>query len=63
MITPIAKIEGLLTGIGREDLQRIPPVHRQWRAQALRRVADLCDPQAKPDLPKSGVPAAVRESA
>ena len=40
-------LDGLLAGITSEDIDRMPPSHRQRMAQALRHVANLCDPPAK----------------
>jgi len=47
VILSIEKIDALVAGISRDEIQRMPPVHRQRLAQALRYVADLCDPPTK----------------
>jgi hypothetical protein len=42
-------LDGLLAGITSEDINRMPPAHRQRFAQALRRAIDMLDrPHAKP---------------
>jgi hypothetical protein len=61
MISAIDKVDALLSGITRDDLVRLQPIYRKRLAAALRRVADLCDPPAKSDPPKSGILAALRE--
>lgn len=62
MIPPVAKIDALLSGLTRDDLGRMQPVDRKRLAAELRRVADLCDPPARSDLPRSGLLAALREN-
>jgi hypothetical protein len=47
-VTLIEKIDALIAGLSKNDLERMPPLHRQRLAQALRRVADLADPPAPP---------------
>lgn len=54
VIPLLQKIEALLAGITRAKIEAMPPASRQWLAQALRRVADLCDPPAV-TAPKAGV--------
>ena len=61
MIATIDKLEALLAGVAKPDLERAPPAQRRRLAQALRHVADLCDPPARTDLPKSAVLATLRE--
>jgi hypothetical protein len=42
-------LDGLLAGITREDIDRMPPVRRQRFTQALRRAIDMLErPHAKP---------------
>ena len=42
-------LDGLLAGITREDIDKMPPVYRQRLAQALRRAIDMLErPHAKP---------------
>jgi hypothetical protein len=53
VIAPVDKAAALLAGITRAEVEALPPAHRQRLAQALRRVADFCDPPAA--LPKEGV--------
>jgi hypothetical protein len=53
---PIAqKVEALLHGLTRRDLEKMKPEQRKNLAAALRRIADLADPPALPAMPKSGV--------
>jgi hypothetical protein len=47
VILSVEKIDALVAGITRDEIQRLPPAHRLRLAQALRHVADLCDPPAK----------------
>jgi hypothetical protein len=60
LLDALGKIDALIAGITRDDVQKMPQAHRQRLAQALRYVADLCDPPASP--PSSGVLAALREN-
>jgi hypothetical protein len=60
MLTSIEKIDALMAGVTRADIQRMPPTHRQRLAQVLRHVADLADPP-KVHSPKAGVLAQLRD--
>jgi hypothetical protein len=55
------KIDGLMAGLSRNDIERMSPVARQRLAQALRRVANLCDPPPPPPAQRSGVLAALKD--
>lgn len=55
MLSVLQKVEGLLAGITRSDIERMRPAYRRRFAQALRRVAEIADPQPKPEPPKAGV--------
>jgi hypothetical protein len=48
-------IDALVEGVSRDEIEKMSPVHRRRLAQALRHVADLCDPPALRDSPRSGV--------
>jgi hypothetical protein len=53
---PLAqKVEALLHGVTRRDLERMKPEQRRKLALALRRIADIADPPAYSAPPKSGV--------
>jgi hypothetical protein len=42
-------LDGVLAGITREDIDKIPPARRQRFAQALRRAIDMLErPHSKP---------------
>ena len=60
MLTSIEKIDALMAGVTRADIQRMPPTHRQRLAQVLRYIADLADPP-KAHSPKVGVLAELRD--
>jgi hypothetical protein len=60
LLTSIEKIDALMAGITRADIQRMPPAHRQRLAQVLRHIADLADPP-KVHSPKAGVLAELRD--
>jgi hypothetical protein len=63
-MTPIiAKIDALLAGITRADIQALAPVHRFRLACALRRIADIADPRPEPPRPTSGVLADLADGA
>lgn len=61
MLSVLEKVEGLLAGITRSDIERMRPAYRQRFAQALRRIADIADPPPKPEPPKAGVLADLSE--
>jgi hypothetical protein len=44
VIASLSMIDGLIAGINQDEIKRMPPAHRQRLAQALRHVANLCDP-------------------
>ena len=52
-IAVLDKIDALVAGVARAEIEAMPPARRQRLAQALRHVADLADPP-KPDAPKEG---------
>jgi hypothetical protein len=54
-VTLIDKVDGLLAGITRNDIERMAPAYRRRLAQALRRIADIADMPPKSDPPKSGI--------
>ena len=60
LLTSIEKIDALMAGVTRADIQRMPPAHRQRLAQVLRYIADLADPP-KAHSPKAGVLAELRD--
>lgn len=47
MLDALGRIDALVAGVTRDDIRKMPPAHRQRLAQALRHVADLCDPPIK----------------
>ena len=48
-MSTVDMLDGLLAGITSEDIDRMPPAHRQRFAQALRRAIDMLErPHAKP---------------
>jgi hypothetical protein len=47
MVMAIDRIDALLGGITRADIQAMPPALSRRLAQALRRIADLADPPTK----------------
>jgi hypothetical protein len=57
VISLIAKIDGLLAGITKADIARMPPGNRLRLAQALRHIADIADPPPKGavEIPKAGI--------
>jgi hypothetical protein len=52
VLPAIDRIDALIAGVTRAEIQKMPPIHRQRLAQALRHVADLCDPPAPPEKQK-----------
>jgi hypothetical protein len=60
LLTSIEKIDALVAGVTRADIQRMPPAHRQRLAQVLRHIADLADPP-RPQSPGAGVLAELRD--
>jgi len=44
MLASIEKIDALVAGVTKAEIQRMPPAHRQRLAQVLRYIADLADP-------------------
>jgi hypothetical protein len=54
-VTLIGKIDALVSGLCRDDIERMPPLHRRRLAMALRRVADLADPPANAKPEESGI--------
>ena len=55
MVMAIHRIDALLAGITGADIEAMEPALRRRLAKALRRVADLADPPAKPEEAKAGV--------
>jgi hypothetical protein len=54
-MTVINKIDALVTGITRADMQALRPAQRQHLAQLLRYVADMADPpKGSSEPPKAG---------
>jgi hypothetical protein len=47
-VTLIEKIDALIAGLSKNDLERMPPLHRQRLAQALRRVAERARGRSQP---------------
>jgi hypothetical protein len=43
MLTSIEKIDALMAGLTRADIERMPPAHRQRLAQVLRHIAHLAE--------------------
>jgi hypothetical protein len=60
MLASIEKIDALVAGVTKDDIQRMPPAHRQRLAQVLRYIADLADPP-RVHGPKAGVLAELRD--
>jgi hypothetical protein len=61
-LLPIHKIDDILSGVARSDIEKLNPAHRQWLAQALRHIADIADPPpATPAEPEAGVLADLRD--
>jgi len=60
-LLPIHKIEDILSGVARSDIEKLNPAHRQRLAQALRHIADIADPPATPAEPEPGVLADLRD--
>jgi hypothetical protein len=61
MVTAIDRIDALLAGITKADIQAMPSALRRRLAQALRRIADLADPLAKPAEADVGVLADLKD--
>jgi hypothetical protein len=40
----LERIDALLAGVTRDDIQKLPPAHRMRLAQVLRHIASLCAP-------------------
>jgi hypothetical protein len=55
LLTSIQKIDALMAGITRAEIQAMPPAYRQRLAQVLRHIADLADPPERRERPKTGV--------
>jgi hypothetical protein len=51
----VQKVDALLSGLTRKDVEHLSEPQRRKLAFLLRKIADLADPPAKPELPKSGV--------
>jgi hypothetical protein len=51
----IQKLDAMMSGVTRSEIEQLSPAHRQRLAQVLRHIADLADPPKKPDTPSSGV--------
>jgi hypothetical protein len=60
LLTSIEKIDALMAGVTRADIERMPPAHRQRLAQVLRHIAHLADPP-KVHSPKAGILAELRD--
>jgi hypothetical protein len=60
-VTAIERIDALLAGITKADIEAMEPAVRRRLAKALRRLADLADPPAKPEEPKAGVLADLKD--
>jgi hypothetical protein len=54
-VRPIDKALALLTGITRNEVERLRPEQRKRLASVLRTIADLADPPRPPPKPRSGV--------
>jgi hypothetical protein len=50
----IEKVDALLSGVTRKDIEHLAPEQRRRLAAALRHIADLADPP-KVEQPKAGV--------
>jgi hypothetical protein len=59
-IGALDKIDALVAGVTRAEIEALPPTHRMRLAQALRHVADLADP-AKPAGQRSGALARLQD--
>jgi hypothetical protein len=44
MLSPVDKIDGILAGITRADIEKLEPTLAKRLARALRRIADFADP-------------------
>jgi hypothetical protein len=57
MLSTISKIDGLLAGITKADIEQMPPAHRQRLAVALRYIAEIADPSpiGVTTMPKTGI--------
>jgi hypothetical protein len=51
----VEKIDALLNGVTRKDIEHLRPAQRQRLAAVLRHIANLADPPQKPEEPKTGV--------
>ena len=54
----VEKIDALLNGVTRKDVEHLNPAQRRRLAAVLRHIAEMADP--KPEPPKSGVLADLR---
>jgi hypothetical protein len=61
LLTLVGKIDALMSGITRADTEKMPPAHRLRIAEALRRVAEIADPAPRPEVPRAGVLADLRD--
>jgi hypothetical protein len=59
-IAALDKIEAMIAGVTRDEIQALSPNRRQRLTQALRYLADLADP-SKPADPRSGPLARLRD--
>jgi hypothetical protein len=55
VVAALSKIDALLAGVTRAEIQAMPPAYRQRLAQVLRHIADLADPPERRERPKTGV--------
>jgi hypothetical protein len=61
MIALTCKLEALLVGVTRADLERMAPAERRRFAATLRRVADIADPP-RPAAPLGAEGRVIRET-
>jgi hypothetical protein len=55
VIPSVQKIDALVAGITRIEVEKMPAAQRVRLAQVLRYVADLADPPTKAEPPTAGV--------
>jgi hypothetical protein len=57
VISPIHKIDGMLAGMTRADIKKMPLTNRRRLAQVLRHIANIADPPPKRtvEIPKAGI--------
>jgi hypothetical protein len=60
VVAALTKIDALVAGVTRAEIQALPPAHGQRLAQVLRHIADVADPPKKPERLKTGVLADLR---